>query len=79
MPAFGEINSNFSLSSFLLAMIKPVWWDASANRLRGTTLVESGTVTTVTGLTNMNSWPAHLPVISTNLSSWAAIVRARIT
>ncbi len=65
---------------------KPPWWDASLNKLRVVSSLESGSslttvdiVTALTNLTNFNTWQAHIPVISTNLSSWAACCRSRIT
>lgn len=70
----------------LLQLIaSPGYVDKTANQIRaqvtGTATVSGSltTVTTVTGLTNLNSYAANLPVIDINRLAWANVVRARIT
>jgi hypothetical protein len=60
----------------------PPGFDRSLNRARGTVLVESGTVSAVSALTdqtNIGGRPAQMLINQTNLSAWADCVRARIT
>jgi hypothetical protein len=66
-------------------LISPAGFDRSLNRTRGTVLIESGTVTTVSAVsaltdqTNIGGRPAQMLINQTNLSAWADCVRARIT
>jgi hypothetical protein len=60
----------------------PQGYDKSLQRQRGTMVVESGTVTTVSTLANMSamgSVQAQIPAYGNNLSAWQAVVRSRIT
>lgn len=75
-----------NINNVLANISKPAWCDASLNKLRTITTLDSGAViatvsavTVISDLTNLNAWQAHIPVISTNLSSWAAACRSRIT
>ena len=71
------------LTRMLNYLNSPMGYDKSLQRQRGTVLVESGTVTTVTNLTNINgnigTYQATQQVYGQNLTAWAAVVRARIT
>lgn len=67
--------------------------DKTLNRVRGTVIVESGTVTTVgtlstitagtittvTGVTNVDGYQGKLLPISENMMAWELAVRARIS
>lgn len=70
----------------------PFGADPSINRTRGTVIVESGTITTVssaviasgtlttvTGITNFGNYSATQAQDALNRSAWADCVRARIT
>jgi hypothetical protein len=62
------------------AIANPSYVDKSANAIRNQ--VQSGTittVTTVTGLTNIDSYQGKLLIINQNISAWANNVRARIS
>jgi hypothetical protein len=84
-----------SMSLLLARMLNylnaPMGYDKSLQRQRGTVLVESGTVTTVstvttvatlndlTRLNNLEAYNARMTVLDTNRTAWAQCVRARIT
>ena len=57
----------------------PRGFDKSLQRQRGTVVVESGTVTTVAGLTNIDSIQGRIAQNGANLSAWADCVRSRIS
>ena len=57
----------------------PVGYDKSLGRYRQTTIIESGTVTTVSNQTNIGGVQAQILVNGANLSAWQACVRDRIT
>jgi hypothetical protein len=60
----------------------PQGYDKSQQRQRNTTVVESGTITTVSTVTNQTSMggiQAQLLVNAGNLAAWNAVVRSRIT
>ena len=57
----------------------PVGYDKSQGRYRQTTIIESGTVTTVSNQTNIGGVQAQILVNGANLSPLQACVRARIT
>lgn len=60
----------------------PQGYDKSLQRQRGTMVVESGTVTTVSTVTNQTSMggiQAQILVNAGNLAAWNAVVRSRIT
>jgi len=78
-----------SMALLLVRMLNylnaPMGYDKSLQRQRGTVLVESGTVTTVTtvanvtSLNNIDTYNARMTVLDTNRTAWAQCVRARIT
>lgn len=69
----------------------PMGYDKSLQRQRGTVLIESGTVTTVTTvstvttvgtvttLSNIDGYNARMQILDQNRVAWAQCVRARIT
>ncbi len=61
------------------ATINPPHIDKSLNRVRETAIIESGTVTTVAGLTNIGSYQGNLLMVGQNISAWASVVRRNIT
>jgi hypothetical protein len=70
------------LTRLLNALNAPQGYDRSLQRQRGTMVVESGTVTTVSTVANMStidSVQGRIQVYGANLSAWADTVRARIT
>ena len=82
------------LTRLLNALNSPQGYDKSLQRQRGTIVVESGTVTTVSsvtavstvstvttvaGLTNIDGRNGSMLINQTNLSAWADCVRSRIT
>lgn len=80
--AAGFIDLLVMLKQLLVATLYPPHLDRSLNRLRGTVTVESGTVTTVTTVTNLNvfdTYQARLPVLNTSLNAWANSVRRTIS
>lgn len=82
---------DFLLTRMLNALNAPQGYDKSLQRQRGTNIIESGTITTVTtvstvttvaALTNMSqidTLQGRIQVYGANLSAWADTVRARIT
>lgn len=69
-------------------LMSPRGYDASANRMRQTAVVETGslsavgtvtTVTTVTALSGLGSLPAEGLARHQNIAAWASVARARIT
>jgi hypothetical protein len=82
------------LSLLLQALLSPRGYDPSLGRQRGTVVVESGTVTTVTTVSTVTTcstvttlsniaaiggYSAQMQVMDTNRTGWAQTVRARIT
>ena len=82
------------LTRMLTYLNAPQGYDKSLQRQRGTIVVESGTVTTVSsvttvstvstvttvaGLTNIDGRNGSMLINQTNLSAWADCVRSRIT
>lgn len=79
------------LSRVLNALNAPQGYDKSLQRQRGTVVVESGTVTTVstvttvttvstvTNLSTIDTLQGRIQVYGANLSAWADTTRARIT
>lgn len=73
------------LRRVLNALNAPQGYDKSLQRQRGTVIVESGTVTTVTtvatvtNLSTVDTLQGCIQVYGANLSAWADTVRARIT
>ena len=82
---------DFTLTRVLNALNAPQGYDKSLQRQRGTVVVESGTVTTVstvttvttvstvTNLSTIDTLQGRIQVYGANLSAWADTVRARIT
>lgn len=75
-----------SLLSLLLQYLEsPRGYDKSQARQRGTVVVESGTVTTVTAVSSLTNiaavggYSAQMQIMDTNRTGWAQCVRARIT
>jgi hypothetical protein len=81
-----------SLLTRMLQMLQaPLGYDKSLGRQRGTVIIESGTVTTVstvntvsavttiTNIPTIGGYPAQMQIIDTNRTAWAQCVRARIT
>jgi hypothetical protein len=70
------------MRQMITALVYPPHLDRSQNRSRVTALVESGTVTTVTtvtGISNLDGYQSKLPVINTNLNAWANVVRRKFS
>jgi hypothetical protein len=73
------------LTRMLNYLNAPQGYDKSQQRQRGTMVVESGTITTVTTVgtvsnqTNMGGIQAQILVNAGNLAAWNAVVRSRIT
>ena len=82
---------DFTLTRVLNALNAPQGYDKSLQRQRGTVIVESGTVTTVstvttvttvstvTNLSTIDTLQGRIQVYGANLSAWADTTRARIT
>lgn len=82
---------DFTLTRVLNALNAPQGFDKSLQRQRGTVVVESGTVTTVstvttvttvgtvTNLSTIDTIQPRIQIYGANLSAWADTVRARIT
>ena len=80
--SFGGVSlTNFlvTVRDYLKFLCNPSWVDKTLNRVRETAIIESGTVTTVTGVTNFDSYQARVSVIGNNIAAWALACRARIT
>lgn len=60
-------------------LLAPLGYDKSLQRQRGTVIVESGTITTVSNQTNMGGFNADMLVRAQVNAAWNANVRARIT
>lgn len=71
------------LLGFLVRYLEsPRGYDKSLGRQRGTVIVESGTVTTVSTVTNMSTidtFQGRLQVLGQNMTAWQAAVRSRIS
>ena len=70
------------LTRMLNYLNAPQGYDKSQQRQRGTVVLESGTVTTVSTVTNQTSMggiQAQILVNAGNLAAWNAVVRSRIT
>jgi hypothetical protein len=88
-PIEVEVGSQSSIAMFftriLNALAAPLGYAKDLQRYRATTLIESGTVTTVatvttvSGLTNLNGLASDRLVTSENQIAWALTHRARIT
>ena len=70
------------VKQLIVSVARPSWFDPSQNRLRQTTIIEGGTVSTcntLSNISNMNSYQAHLPVVNQNVASWYLGCRSRIS
>jgi hypothetical protein len=85
LSAEAQQNMILLLTRMLNYLNAPMGYDKSVQRQRGTMVVESGTVTTVTtvaavtSLNNIDTYNARMTVLDTNRTAWAQCVRARIT
>lgn len=96
LPVFDAqiADMDFTLTRVLNALNAPQGYDKSLQRQRGTVVVESGTVTTVstvttvttvttvstvTNLSTIDTLQGRIQVYGANLSAWADTTRARIT
>lgn len=82
---------DFLLTRMLNALNAPQGYDKSLQRQRGTNIIESGTITTVstvstvttvatiTNLSTVDTLQPRIQIYGANLSAWADTVRARIT
>ncbi len=81
LPVADAAAGNF-LQRILQMLLAPLGYDKSLARYRGTTLIESGNLNTVTGLTNLtniNGRNGDMLINSSGNTAWALNVRARIT
>jgi len=67
------------LFRILQMLMAPLGYDKSLQRQRGTVIVESGTITTVSNQTNMGGMNADMLVRAQVNAAWNLNVRARIT
>lgn len=72
-------NILISIRDSLKYICSPAWVDKSLNRVRVTEIIESGTVTTVTTVSNLDGYQAKLPAINANMAAWQLAVRSRIS
>ena len=81
MPAIPSIDARARNILALIAqvLLAPLGYDKSLQRYRQTAVIESGTVTTVTGLTNIDGRNGAMLMLAQNHTAWAMNVRARIT
>lgn len=84
MPVSDGSSQNL-LNRILSVLASPLGYDKSLQRQRSTAVIESGTVTTVGAINNINNiaaidgYSARMTVLDQNRSAWAQCVRARIT
>jgi hypothetical protein len=57
----------------------PRGYDKSQQRQRGTVVIESGTVTSVTNIVSMDGVQGRIGILGENISAWTACVRSRIS
>lgn len=86
-----DVHSGNLLGRILQMLMAPLGYDKNLGRQRGTVIVESGTVTTVstvntvsavttiTNIPTIGGYPAQMQIIDNNRTAWAQCVRARIT
>lgn len=67
------------LRRILNILLAPLGYDKSQQRYRQTAILESGTVTTVTNLTNIGTYQGTMQIYGQNQVTWAQCVRSRIT
>lgn len=68
------------IRSLIRMLMNPAWVDKTQNRMRATVAIESGTVTTVTtvtGMTNIDSQQGRIMVLPIAVNAWANLVRSR--
>jgi hypothetical protein len=87
LPVADSYSGNL-LSRILQMLMAPLGYDKSIQRQRGTVIVESGTVSTVTNVTAVaavnnivaiDGYNARMQILDQNRTSWALCVRSRIT
>lgn len=74
-------NADALLGRMYLALLSPRGYDSSLNRIRETAIIESGTVTTVTTVSNMAALggvQAQISVYGENRTAWQLNVRTLI-
>jgi len=97
MSYFGHVTLKdiyVTLKQLLNAVVYPPNFDRSLGRTRQTTILESGTVTTVgsvTGvttvstvsnvanITSIDSYPGKMQILNNNLTAWSTTCRSRIS
>ena len=90
LQIFADIDdgSQNILSRILQILAAPLGYDKSIQRQRGTVIVESGTVSTVTSVTAVatlnnivaiDGYTARMQILDNNRSAWAQCVRSRIS
>lgn len=67
------------LRRMLLLLLAPLGYDKSLRRYRQTAVIESGTVTHVLTLSNIDGRPGAMLINAQSRQSWALNVRSRIT
>lgn len=78
LPVADETSGNL-LGRIYQMLTSPLGYDKAQQRQRGTVIVESGTVTTVGSVLNLNGRNAEMLVNAGVNTAWALNVRARIT
>lgn len=63
----------------LRRLVKPVFWNPTSNRIMCTGVIESGTITTVTNLSNLGSFTSDGLVRAQTRSTWYNSCRSRIS
>jgi len=73
-----------AVKNLLTIITNPTWLDMTANRLNVQAILQSGTVTTVStltnaaNLTNIDSYPGRMLIMTNELNAWANTVRRTI-
>jgi len=78
VPVVDDVVANF-LYQMLMILQSPAAFDLSLNRLRQTAIIESGTVTTVGGLTSIDGRNGAMAINALDHTAWALNVGACIT
>jgi hypothetical protein len=77
--------NHLQLSRIITSLNAPQGYDRSLQRQRGTVILESGTVTTVTtcstvtNLSTIDTLQGRIQVYGQNLAAWGSVVRSRIS
>lgn len=82
VPQLSDQSSKNFLQRILQMLLAPLGYDKSLQRYRGTAIIESGTITTVSNLTNQTNiggFNADAAVRAQINAAWNLNVRARIT